>query len=270
MSLITVDQEKCIKCGICVKECPTGLLRIGEKGPEELANGNCMACGHCVAACPKEAIDNKKTPLVKQIKPKEFPKLNAEEAENFLRSRRSIRSYKEISVPREKLIQLVDIARFAPTASNKQGVSYVIVDDRKVMEQAVEIAVNWLENDATFSKIFSGVIKNYHEKGIDTVLRGAPNLILATTDVNFSGGRENSIFSLTYLELFAPSLGLGSCWAGIFEICALSENSPMLKLLNIPEDKKITGAVMVGYPQYSYKRLVDRNPLDATFYKNIK
>lgn len=44
----------------------------------------------------------------------------------------------------------------------------------------------------------------------------------------------------------------------------------MFKLFNILEDKKITGAVMVGYPQYSYKRLVDRNPLDVTFYENLK
>jgi len=42
----------------------------------------------------------------------------------------------------------------------------------------------------------------------------------------------------------------------------------MLKLLNIPKGKKITGAVMVGYPKYSYPRLVDRNPLQATFYES--
>ncbi|WPC43315.1 hypothetical protein Q6H37_07530 [Clostridium sp. JS66] len=65
--------------------------------------------------------------------------------------------------------------------------------------------------------------------------------------------------------LFAPSLGFGSCWAGIFEYCIAVENSPLLKLFNIREDKKAVAAVMVGYPKYSYKRLVDRNPLDDTF-----
>jgi len=43
------------------------------------------------------------------------------------------------------------------------------------------------------------------------------------------------------------------------------ENSPLLKLFNIQEGKKITAAVMVGYPKYSYKRLVERNPLEVTF-----
>lgn len=33
MNLITVDQEKCIQCGICAAECPTIVLHMGEKGP---------------------------------------------------------------------------------------------------------------------------------------------------------------------------------------------------------------------------------------------
>lgn len=73
---------------------------------------------------------------------------------------------------------------------------------------------------------------------------------------------------MAYLELYAPTLGLGSCWAGVFEKVALKVNSPMLKLFNIPEDKKITGAVMVGYPKHNYPRLVDRNSLEVTFYES--
>ena len=98
MDLITVNEERCIKCGQCIKECPSYVLKMGEKGPEEVENSNCIACGHCVAVCPKDAIDNKKTPVAEQIDAKDFPKLNAEQAEHFLRARRSIRSYKEKSV----------------------------------------------------------------------------------------------------------------------------------------------------------------------------
>lgn len=66
MNLITVDQEKCIKCGICANECPGQILRIGENGPEDICSEKCIACGHCVAVCPKEAIDNVKSPLINQ------------------------------------------------------------------------------------------------------------------------------------------------------------------------------------------------------------
>ena len=79
MSLITVN-ERCIKCGLCIKECPVDVLQMGEKGPEEVASTNCNACGHCVAICPNSAIDNEKAPLALQVDANNFPKLNPHQA----------------------------------------------------------------------------------------------------------------------------------------------------------------------------------------------
>ena len=264
MSLITVNEDKCIKCGLCIKECPTFVLKMGQKGPEAISADSCIACGHCTAVCPKEAIDNIKSPLASQINSKDFPKLDAAEAEHFLRSRRSIRTYKEESVSKEELTKLVNIARLAPTGSNAQGVSFVAILDTKIVKEALEETIKWMETSQLKDR-FKGLTNAYREFGVDGIFRGAPNLVLTTADKDFSRGRENSIFSLAYLELYAPSLGLGSCWAGLFEVCALLPDSPMLKLFNIPEGKRITGAVMVGYPKYSFNRLVDRNPLEVTF-----
>ncbi|WP_238918670.1 nitroreductase family protein [Clostridium sp. YIM B02555] len=268
MSLITVNEEKCIKCGMCVVECPTGVLKLEADGPKEVNPNACLECGHCVAVCPKEAIDNKKSPLAMQNEIGEIKKLNPEEAKNFIRTRRSIRSYKNIPVEREKLLQLVDVAHLAPTASNSQGVSFLIVDDKKRIELAVEECINWFDSNETLSKMLNGMISGYKKNKVDTILRDAPSIILTLADKDFRNGRENSILSLSYLELYAPSLGLGSCWAGIFEICALNDNSPMYKLFNIPENKKITGVVMVGYPKNSFKRFTERKPLAASFYEN--
>ncbi len=268
MCLVTVNEERCVKCGLCVAECPMGVLKLESTGPKEVNPNACFACGHCVAICPKEAIDNKKSPLAKQSNIEKSPKLNAEDAKNFIRSRRSIRSYKNTPVPREKLMELVDVAHYAPTASNSQGISYLIVDDKKSIELAVEECIKWFEKDSTLSKMLAGMIKGYREYNVDTILRDAPSIILALADADFRNGRENSILSLSYLELYAPSLELGSCWAGLFEICARSENSPIHRLFNIPENKRITGVVMVGYPKYSYQRFTDRQPLCASFYEN--
>ncbi|WPC39934.1 nitroreductase family protein [Clostridium sp. JS66] len=267
MSLITLNKEKCIKCGACVMECPISILRMGENGPEEIYEDRCMSCGHCVAVCPKEAIDNKKSPLSMQVDAKNLTRLNAEEAENFIRSRRSIRSFKETKVPREKLIKLTDIAHFAPTASNLQGISYMIIDDKEVIKLAAEASMNWLQNHPLYKRAFFGMIKTYKETGINNILRNAPSIILAMSNKRFRLGRENTILSLSYLELFAPSLGLGSCWAGVFERCALDESSPIPEIFKVPEGKKITGIVMVGYPRYKFNRLTDRNPLDVAFYE---
>jgi nitroreductase/NAD-dependent dihydropyrimidine dehydrogenase PreA subunit len=265
MNLITVDHTKCTQCGICIAECPILVLHMGDRGPKAINPENCFACGHCVAVCPHAAMDNTLTPLDQQLPITASPALNKESAMRFLRSRRSIRSYKKTPVPREQLRELVEIARIAPTGSNHQGVSYIIVEDRKIVEKAALVILEWLENNQNIYPYFNIIIQAFREKGIDTILRSAPHLILAISASDFQFGRESSIFSLAYLELYAPTLGLGSCWAGIFEMCAFSGYEQLLRLFDIPNDKKITGAVMVGYPKYRYQRLPDRNPLDVVF-----
>lgn len=268
MALIEVNQEKCIRCGICAEICPTRVLTMEANGPEAIAPEACIACGHCVAVCPQTALDNTKAPLAKQIELKEFPVLLAQQAQLFLRSRRSIRFYKKQVVPREKLLQLVETARFAPTASNSQGVSYRIVEDTGIMKKAVEVTIEWMESHLgghTMHWSFPHHVKAYRETGRDTILRGAPHIILATTNKDFPRGRENSVFAFAYLELYATTLGLGSCWAGLFEMCAFSGYKPLLELFQIPEGTEITGAVMVGYPKYKYQRVVERNPLEVTW-----
>ncbi|SHI27852.1 nitroreductase family protein [Desulfosporosinus lacus] len=264
MSYITVNEEKCVKCGLCVKECPVYVLKMGENGPLENPIATCNACGHCVAVCPNTAIDNEKAPLAQQVDVKDIPKLNEQQAEYFLRSRRAIRNYQDKPVSRELLLKLVDIARMAPTASNSQDISFIVVENKLLLEKATEITIQMLEN-SPFKVQLKNTINSYRDDGVDSIFHGAPNLIIATANKDFPHGRNNAISCLTYLELYAPSLGLGSFWAGMFEHCASAEGSPLLELFNISEEKKVVGAVMVGYPKYRYRRLVDRNPLDVTF-----
>ncbi len=188
-------------------------------------------------------------------------------AQNFLRSRRSIRCYKDTSVPREQLIKLVDIARFVPAPDNSQRISYIIVEDKKILKKATELTIEWMESQVENPMHWSFPLQilAYRKNGADKILRDAPNLILAIANKNLKKGRENTVRSFAHMELYATALGLGSCIAGLFEMCAFSNYNPLLELFKIQEDKMITGAIMVGYPKFSYKRLVDRDQLDITW-----
>ncbi|MCE5287455.1 MAG: nitroreductase family protein [Pelosinus sp.] len=267
MDLICVDQEKCIKCGMCINVCPN-ILEMEENGPKAKYPELCIGCGQCVAVCPQAAIDNERAPLSNQISFDQNLHFNSKAATQFLRSRRSIRHYKQASVPHGKLLELINIARFAPTAGNGQGVSCTIIEDKDILKKAVELTYKWMESmvvgsDTVIYRSFAKHIQMHKEKGNDTILRDAPHIILATTPKDMPRGRENTIFSLAYLELYAPSLGLGSCWAGLLEMCLFDRYQPLLDLFNIPQDKEITGAVMIGYPLYRYQRMVDRNPIEV-------
>ena len=48
-------QVGCIGCGICVKTCPKGAVRV-ENFHAIIDHEKCVGCGACVAKCPKKAI----------------------------------------------------------------------------------------------------------------------------------------------------------------------------------------------------------------------
>jgi nitroreductase/NAD-dependent dihydropyrimidine dehydrogenase PreA subunit len=271
-NLIRVDRDKCTKCGLCIKIC-RGTLGMGEHGPEVL-HDFCIACGHCVAVCPNGALDHSRAPLKNQVLLEKSPMPDAGTAARFLRSRRSVRTFQKKRIPRDTIRELLDIVRFAPTACNSQGVSYHVVDDPDTLNKITAVIADWAEEDlrhgalgkSPWSENTANTIRCYRENGEDTILRDAPCLVIATADKDlFALGRDNTHFALSYAQLYAPTLGLGTCWSGLFEYCAAVGYEPLLKLLKLPENRVVTGASLVGYPIYTFKRLVDRDSLQITW-----
>lgn len=268
---IKVDQEKCTRCGSCIDIC-RGALGMGSDGPE-VTSPFCISCGQCVAVCPQGALDNVNAPLANQIPLKKTPVLDADTATQFIRSRRSIRNYQQRAVSRDKILQLLDIARFAPTPSNLQGVTYLVLDNQDMLHKITAAVMDWAEGEvkkdpSTVSPYTANFVKPvtiYRQTGEDVVLRSAPCLVVTMADKSSEHGRDNSYLSIAYAQLMAPSIGLGTCWAGFFEFCAASGYQPLLCLLDLPENMKVTSGLMVGYPKYTYQRLVDRNPLQVTW-----
>lgn len=273
LDFIQVNQDKCIRCGLCVNVC-RGVLSMGSHGPE-VSKDLCINCGHCVAVCPTEALDHTNSPLMNQVPLEKISVLDADTVAQFLRSRRSVRSYRQTPVPREKVRQLLDIARFAPSACNSQGVAYHVVDNLDILRGITVATIEWAEEEmkkvsslslSPWASNTAAQIKSYRESGQDVVLRNARCLVVAIVDKNFLPlGRDNTHFTLTYAQLYASSIKLVTCWAGLFEFCASSGYQPLLQLLNLPENKSVTGGLMVGYPVNQYKRLVDRDPLQITW-----
>lgn len=273
MDFIKVDQGKCTRCGICAIVCP-GVIGMRDNGPQAIRD-LCVSCGQCVAVCPEGALDNTNSPLTNQVPLEENTVLNSDIVARFLQSRRSIRNYQHKGVSRDKIVQLLDIARMAPTACNSQGVAYHIVDNPETLRQISAAVIEWTESKlkhspemaaAKYAPHLAMMVEQYRQKSEDVVLRSAPCLIVATADKNFfATGRDNTYISFAYLQLFATSLGLGTCWAGLFEYCAASGYEPLLKLLNLLKNARVTSGMMVGYPKYIYHRLVARNPLQVTW-----
>ena len=54
-----VDQEYCVACLACVRDCPYHAASIAEEGVAFIEPAECRGCGICVSACPRKAIELK-------------------------------------------------------------------------------------------------------------------------------------------------------------------------------------------------------------------
>ena len=97
---LIVDEQKCIRCGICQSVCPTQAIHV-DKHSFSFNPPFCIACGHCVAVCPHAALDNDACPAESMLPCR--PVLDEETAEYFLRSRRSIRCFKNTKIARSRM-----------------------------------------------------------------------------------------------------------------------------------------------------------------------
>jgi len=266
MSMIQVDLTRCTRCGLCARICPYVVLEVDRQNGPHVIRDTCIACGHCVAACPTEAIDNRKSPRIKQISAPATP-LDEKTAVDFLRARRTIRWYQKRQVPRAEISKLLDMARFAPTGSNSQGISWLVIDTPETIRAISEAVVTWeketLATNPQTSPLLEAQVERHAKNREDPILFNAPCLIIALSSYGTPRRiRENAILSMIYAQLYAPSLGLGTCWAGVFESCVNAGWPPLLEVLDLPEKMTFAGGMVTGYPAYSFRQLVERNPLD--------
>ena len=266
MALITVDTEKCINDELCQIACPGFLIEIDNNGlphPVSYIEDNCVRCGHCVAICPTDALFHSDLPQNEFIETKEGLEMNPEAVGLFIKSRRSIRNYQDKPVPRELIENVIDIARYAPTGHNDQGVKYSIFDNKESLKNIADSVIDFFKflvstnQDQGIPFDFNKLIAEY-ENGVDVILRQAPVLIVTHEMINPMAGISSHI-ALTTLELAAKACNLGTCWAGFVMMAAVSGYEPLLKLFHLPEGQQFCGAMIMGHPQLKYKKIPVRN-----------
>jgi len=267
MKTVTIDVEKCNKDGICVMACPANVIQMGAPddvpAPIQDFETYCLKCGHCTAVCPTGAFSlNWLSP--DQCPPiQREPTLSEQQSEQLLRRRRSIRNYKDKPVEREKLAKLLEIACYAPSARNNQPWHWTVVVEPAQTRRFAGMVIDWMrtviEQNPEQAELrgFPRVVSAW-DAGEERICRGAPHIIVVHGDKNYGFGAEDGALALGYLELYAPAIGLGSCWGGYF-YSAVNACPPLFEALSLPTDHRAFGAVMVGYAKFRYQRLPLRN-----------
>jgi nitroreductase/NAD-dependent dihydropyrimidine dehydrogenase PreA subunit len=274
MGLLIIDENKCKKDGFCARECAitAAVIQFSENSlpmipPSEEAR--CMACGHCVAACPHDALRHALIPEAGSPAIDPLLTINAAQAEQFLRSRRSVRRYQAKPVEKEKIQKLIEVARYAPTAGNGQPVEWIVVNDREHMQRIGSLTVEWIREliknpQAVEAAPYLPAAVAAWDAGNDSVLRGAPSLVTAIAPSYAGLGLVDLTLALSYLDVFAQTLGLGTCWAGLVA-GAMNNSAAVREAVGIPENYTHFYPIMLGYPAVRFHRTPERKTPKITF-----
>ena len=170
--------------------------------------------------------------------------------------RRSIRKYIDKQVENEKIIELLESARLAPSGNNTQPWHYIVIKSDKMRQKVMEASHNqkWMLTAPVFIVCVADVrcrIKEDIELYLDD---SSPQdeVKRIIRDTSISAG---------YMLLQANNLGLGACWVAEFT------QEEIRPVLNIPSDKYVVGVITVGYPNETPKARPRKKLEDIAHYE---
>jgi len=154
-----------------------------------------------------------------------------------IKARRSIRRYKKgAEIPEEHLQRILEAARLAPSAANRQPWRFIVVKDPEVKRRLAE---------ACRGQMF---------------IADASVVVVALGDPSVSRWYlQDPMIAVEHMVLEATELGYGTCWIGAFDEEAVK------RVLDIPAGLKVVCALPIGVPDES-PTARSRKPLDEIFY----
>ena len=135
-----------------------------------------------------------------------------------VKKRRSIRRYKSDPVPEDLLSQILEAARLAPSAGNRQPWHFIIVRDE---DKKKKLGIPSWAYEAPI--VIVGCA--------DTETRGEPTCLVDVA------------IAFEHIVLAAANFGLGTCWIG-----RLSRDEAIKETLEIPGHIRVIAVTPLGYP----------------------
>ena len=245
--------------------------------------GVCFKCGQCMAICPTQSIVVDGLSYSQDFF--DLPEMHnqPEYFSNLISTRRAIRNFKEKTVEKELLDEIVKAIAFAPPGFPPLKYDLVVVQNSAIIKQALpymiqlyDFLVNAMNNpikrifikkevgELRFRTMKEHLIPLLKMKlpGLkdgteDTITRNAPAMILFLADKTGEDISEDIHIAATYGILSAHSLGLG---ASIMDLIppAINKKIELRKMFGLAENQDVIASIILGYPKYTFQRGIKR------------
>lgn len=262
-----VAEDKCIECGLCKEDCPVGIINLTPKASiAKEKEKNCMKCQHCLAICPTAAISILgKKPEDSVSYKAEMP--SAQAMSNHIKTRRSVRKFKDENLDQELIRELMETASHAPTGHNDNAVLFSLIDNKEdilIFRDAVYKAIKKASVEGNLPKKYAMLAsfqKLWEKVGVDIIFRNAPHMLIATAPAKDASPKIDSIITLTYFEFAANANNVATLWNGMIT-WVIEEIDPSLRdLIGIPQDHSVGYTMIFGKAGVKYARGIQSDGL---------
>lgn len=251
---------------MCIRDCAFRALKADADGYPVLPDETkCMKCQHCFAICPKAAIvfDGKSPENSIPASNLELP--TAAAVENWLRTRRSCRQFRDADVDRALLDRILKTLANVPTGCNARSLTFTCYSTPDAMKAFKERFITAIEAHRDGNHLLPRSIAipaiQLRKGGEDIFFRGAPAMLIVSSDETnpaVATPQEDVTIACANFELLAQAHGLATCWCGFLK---LVQNA-------VPEILEVTSgirrttpfyAILFGYPAVRYQRGIQRD-----------
>ncbi|MBM6985635.1 MAG: nitroreductase [Acidaminococcaceae bacterium] len=192
------------------------------------------------------------------------------EALDLIRTRHSCRKFTARPVEPEKVEQVVEAGRYAPSGGNNQYTHFLVLRDRAVLSEVARIAREEFAKMEVTSDTYQSLANSirFSKKGDYIFHYNAPVLILTANRIAYGNAMADCCCAVENMLLMANALDLGSCY--INQMKWLNEDPVMtdyLRTLGLREGEKVFASLVLGYADTKdglpFRRVVARkgNPV---------
>jgi len=260
-----VDREKCTKCCECVEDCAYDVIEMSKGYPAvvEDKERECIQCFHCFIVCPTAALSifGKDPSDSEPLRKEEFP--NSEQMESLIKGRRTVRRYKKEPVDPKIIANMLEVLSYSPTSRNNQQLMFTIIDNPETMQKIRHKTMEGIRECLVTDNLPPGLefydrLLEAWDKGRDLIFRGAPHMLIVSTPADGPTPMQDTVIALSYFELLAQSMGLGTVWNGLAYNAINAIVPEMKKHLGIPDSHAIGFTMSFGKPAVKYYRTVQK------------